>query len=102
MIQILKVTGESLSPFFQRGDYVVILKPPFFLRQLKAGDFVVFRHPGYGTLIKMIQSLSSDGEEIFVVGAHPESADSREFGPIPRRWLTGKVVIRISNPTFQL
>ena len=99
MIQILKVTGESLSPFFLRGDFVVILKIPFFLRKLKVGDFVVFRHPAYGTLIKRIESISPDGQEFFVVGTCSESVDSREFGPVPRRWLTGKVFVHISNPT---
>ncbi len=98
MIQVLKVTGESLSPLFLGGDFVVALKLPFFLNRLKEGDIIVFRHPGYGTLIKKIEGLSPDGEELFVVGTHPESADSRQFGPIPRRWVSGKVVIRIPNP----
>ncbi len=68
MIQILKVTGESLSPFFLEGDFVVVSKIPFVLRRIKAGDIVVFRHPVYGTMIKKVEKISPDGEEIFRVG----------------------------------
>jgi len=97
MIQILKVTGESLSPFFLEGDFVVVSKIPFVLRKIKAGDIVVFRHPGYGTMIKKVERISPDGEEIYVVGTHPESTDSRQFGPLQRRQLIGKVIWHIGR-----
>jgi nickel-type superoxide dismutase maturation protease len=95
MIQILKVTGESLSPLFLEGDFVVVSKIPFVLRKIKAGDIVVFRHPVYGTMIKKVEQISPDGEEILVLGTHPESTDSRQFGPLQRRQLVGKVVWHI-------
>lgn len=98
MIQIVKVTGESLSPFFRNGDYVIVIQIPCFLRRLKPGDVVVFRHPVYGRMIKRLERISQDGSELFVVGSHPESTDSRVFGPIPRRWATGKVIAHISRP----
>ena len=97
MIQILKVTGESLSPFFLEGDFVVVSKIPFVLRKIKAGDIVVFRHPVYGTMIKKVERISPDGEEIFVLGTHPESTDSRQFGPLSRRQLVGKVIWHIKK-----
>jgi nickel-type superoxide dismutase maturation protease len=97
MIQMLKVTGESLSPFFLEGDFVVVSKIPFVLRKIKAGDIVVFRHPGYGTMIKKVERISPDGEEIYVVGTHPESTDSRQFGPLQRRQLIGKVIWHIGR-----
>jgi nickel-type superoxide dismutase maturation protease len=97
MIQILKVTGESLSPLFLEGDFVVVSKIPFVLRKIKAGDIVVFQHPVYGTMIKKVEHISPDGAEIFVVGTHPESTDSRQFGPLRRRQLIGKVVWHIGK-----
>ena len=96
MFQILKVTGESLSPFFVQGDYVLVVKIPFVLRRLKPGDVVVFRHPAYGVMIKRLEHLSEDGEVLFVLGSHPDSNDSRSFGPVPRHWLIGKVIWRIT------
>lgn len=98
MLQILKVTGESLSPFFLQGDYVLVLKHPRFLRRLRPGDVVVFRHPAYGVMIKRLERLSEDGAELFVLGSHPESNDSRSFGMVPRHWVIGKVIWRIARP----
>jgi nickel-type superoxide dismutase maturation protease len=98
VLQLLRVTGESLSPFFVQGDYVLVTKLPFALERLKAGDIVVFRHPAYGVMIKRLERLSEDGQELYVLGAHPESTDSRSFGPVPRRWVTGKVIWRIASP----
>jgi nickel-type superoxide dismutase maturation protease len=97
MIQILKVTGESLSPVFLEGDFVVVSKIPFVLRKIKAGDIVVFQHPVYGTMIKKVEYISPNGEEIFVLGTHPESTDSRQFGPLQRRQLIGKVIWHIGK-----
>ena len=97
MFQLLKVTGESLSPFFVQGDYVLVTRLPSALRRIKPGDVVVFRHPAYGTLIKRLEHLSEDGQELFVLGSHPESNDSRKFGLIPRRWVVGKVLWRITR-----
>ena len=98
MISIMKVTGESLSPFFFQGDFVIVLHKGFFPGHLKTGDVVVFHHPVYGKLIKHVESIEKDGEALFVVGTHPESTDSRVFGTIPRRWLIGKVIFRVPGP----
>lgn len=97
MFQVLKVTGESLSPFFLHGDYVLVVKIAYVLRRLKAGDVVVFRHPVYGVMIKRLERLSTDGEELYVLGSHPDSNDSRRFGPVSHRWVIGKVVWRIAR-----
>ena len=101
MIRIMKVTGESLSPFFQQGDFVIVLDRRCLLGKVKAGDVVVFRHPIYGKLIKRIKDITPTEGELFVVGTHPESTDSRTFGLIPRRWLIGKVIFRIASSSVQ-
>jgi nickel-type superoxide dismutase maturation protease len=99
MLKVLKVTGDSLSPFFLEGDFVVVSKIPFFLRRPRPGDVVVFQHPDYGTLIKRLERLSPDGEQVYVVGEHPLSTDSRKFGPLPRRLLQGVVIWHIRKPS---
>jgi len=95
LIRILKVTENSLSPFFLEGDFVVVSKIPFFLRPLKSGDIVVFNQPSYGIMIKQVEHVSPDGEQLFVVGTHPFSTDSRQFGPIRKESVLGKVVWHI-------
>jgi len=94
MIHFIKVTGNSLSPRFREGDYVVIVTCPFF--EFKTGDTIVFRHPAHGLLIKKIKTVDSD--KIHVIGTHPHSVDSRRFGPIDRKDVLGKVVIHIKKP----
>ncbi len=94
MIRFIKVTGNSLSPEFQGGDYVMVITCPFFA--FKTGDTIVFRHPAYGLLIKKIKTVESD--KIQVIGNHPDSVDSRQFGPIGRKDILGKVVWRFKKP----
>lgn len=99
MIQIIRVTGSSLSPDFQEGDFVVIVKIPFLLhlKRIKPGDVMVFNHPDYGVMMKRVQRISAADGEIFVLGTHPSSVDSRQFGPIRQGNLIGKVIWHISR-----
>ena len=98
MFKLVKITGDSLTPEYKPGDYVITTTLSFILRALKTGDIVVFKHPVYGTMVKRIQSIDIHAGELFVIGAHPQSTDSRTFGPIPKSWLTGKVLWHIPAP----
>lgn len=94
---MMKVTGHSLSPFFQAGDFVLIAGIPCLLRRIKAGDIVVFRQAEYGTLIKRVERITPDGQQIFVIGENLDSTDSRTFGPIRPDDLIGKVIWHIKD-----
>ena len=98
MFKLIKVTGASLSPDYLEGDYVLIVSSPFFLKQIRVGDTIVFRRPDYGTLIKRVLDVSPDQSAYFVVGTHPNSLDSRHFGPVSGRELYGKVIWHIKKP----
>jgi signal peptidase I len=94
MLRLLKISGDSLTPEFQEGDFVLVSKIPFFFSPASTGDIIAFRQPGYGLLIKRVQSIDRDGE-IQVIGSHPESIDSRIFGPIRQKNILGKVIWHI-------
>jgi signal peptidase I len=98
MIKVLKVSGHSLTPYYQEGDFVLIVKIPFFLDRLKSGDTVVFNHPVFGQMIKLVEHIEPQGELVFVSGTHTNSLDSHQLGPIPRTALLGKVIWRIKKP----
>ncbi len=98
MFRLLRVSGDSLTPEYREGDFVLITKIPFFLYPLKVGDIVAFRHPDYGTLIKKVATISAGGDEIFVIGTHEHSVDSRHFGTLQRADLMGKVIWHIRKP----
>lgn len=95
MIRILKVTGESLSPTIEEGDFVLVGTNSFFF-PLKMGDFVVFNHPQYGRMIKQVTGIQPDDNTLTVTGTHPRSVDSRQLGPIPMTRVTGKVLYHFS------
>jgi nickel-type superoxide dismutase maturation protease len=97
MLRLIKVTGSSLYPEYREGDYVMVVTIPFF--RLNKGDIVVFQQPGYGMMIKKIAGI--DGTGIHVLGSHPESVDSRRFGPIQRGDVLGKVIWHIHKPGDQ-
>jgi len=97
MLRVLKVSGDSLSPKYQEGDYVVIATCPFLLHRLKAGDTIIFQHKHYGTLIKRIMRFAEDGQ-IYVTGAHENSLDSRRIGPVRREAIRGKVIWHVPRP----
>ena len=100
MLQIIRITGDSLSPEYREGDFVLVVKIPFFLRDIRPGDLVVFRQIAYGRMIKYVDRLDAHGELLYVRGSHPDSTDRRQFGPVPRGDLIGKVIwhIRQNKP----
>ncbi len=99
MFRIIKVTGDSLSPVYNDGDFVLIVKIPIFLINIRVGDIVVFKHPIYGQLIKKVHLVSDQEDKIFVVGFHENSVDSRQFGAISKKEILGKVIWHIKKPT---
>ena len=98
MIRIVKVAGESLSPLFHEGDYVLITTIPFVVNKIKAGDMIVFQHPSYGTLIKQVEWANREDGTLSVTGINPKSVDSRRFGPIRSQDVIGKVIWHIPRP----
>ena len=97
MLHLLKVTGDSLAPEYQGGDFVLISKIPFLFSSPARGDVIAFHQPGYGLLIKRIREITSDGL-LEVAGSHPDSVDSRVFGTVRQSDLLGKVIWHIRKP----
>ena len=75
----MKVRGESLAPEFNAGDFVLVVKSSAYLKHIKKGDVIVFHQPNYGVMIKKVDSISSDKNEIFVKGTHKDSIDSKKI-----------------------
>ena len=100
MIKIIKVTGNSLSPFFFPGDYVITYLTPWTIKKLQSGDTIVFNHLDLGTLIKKITSINFRQQWVTVSGTHPDSIDPELIGPVRFQDVIGKVIFHINNPRF--
>lgn len=95
MLRLLRIRGSSLWPDFHEGDYVLAAGVPFPARRIKPGDVIVFRQPGYGSLIKRVRHVLADGKAYDVRGTQIVSSDSRNFGPVPLERVSGKVIWHI-------
>jgi signal peptidase I len=96
ILSIFKIRGTSLAPEFRDGDFVLASRLPIWFRRLRIGDVVVFRQPGYGTLIKRVAELTPCGH-LMVQGDDVESVDSRAFGPVRPSDVRGRVVWHIKG-----
>jgi nickel-type superoxide dismutase maturation protease len=92
MIRFFRVKGESMLPLLAEGDLVLAADWYWLVGAPRPGDRVVFRHPDYGTLVKLVDEVRADKGQLTVRGTRPVSLDSQEFGPIPFDALLGKVI----------
>ncbi len=98
MLKIIKVTGNSLSPFFLPGDYVIVRTNRSITQAVKPGATVVFEHPKYGQLIKRVLTNNPASKTLNVIGIHENSISSHKLGPIPYSDILGKVILHIKKP----
>ncbi len=94
MLRFFKIRGDSLAPEFSQGDFVLVSKIPFLLAPPARGEVIAFHQPGYGLLIKRIESITPEGG-LNVTGVNPDSIDSRTFGPVRQEAVVGKVIWHI-------
>jgi signal peptidase I len=93
-----RVSGNSMSPEYNEGDFVLITRFPLWFHRLSINDVIVFRYEIHGLLIKKIQNTLPNGD-VFVVGTQVDSLDSRKIGYIPKSAVNGKVIWHIRKPT---
>jgi len=98
MLKIIKVAGNSLSPFFLSGDYVLVSTYRQSFKRLQIGDSVIFNHPKFGRLIKLIRTNNPVSKILEVRGIDPDSISSQTLGPIPYSTLIGKVIFHFKQP----
>lgn len=104
---VIQVTGASMLPTLHEGQRLLCDRRPD-VDSLERGDLVVVADddPTHGLAVKRLAGLPGDPFDIAGhVGAIPPSAcavmsdnlavtggDSRTFGPLPMRFLVGRVI----------
>ena len=81
-----------MLPLLAEGDLVLAVDWYWLVGRPRSGDRVVFLHPHYGILVKLVDEIYPADSQLTVRGTRPVSLDSQEFGPIPFAALLGKVV----------
>lgn len=99
MLKFVKISEDSLLPEYREGDFVLIAKIPLCFDSVRRGDVVVFRHPLHGMMIKKVSHVAGRGSQIYVMGTHKNSIDSRQFGAVGKDAILGKVIWHIGRPT---
>jgi nickel-type superoxide dismutase maturation protease len=87
----VRVTGDSMLPGFRPGDRL-LLGPPWWARPGQVVAVIDPREPAR-LLVKRVHAI--DRWVIEVRGDNgAASTDSRQFGPLPRSSLVGRVIYR--------
>lgn len=94
MFKLVKVTGNSMSPTLEDGDYVLVKKPRR-QRKLTLGLIYVINHSELGRIIKRLGDMKHD--RCFFIGDNPSSTPSTIIGAVERSRVTGQVIFVIGK-----
>ncbi len=90
-LRIIRIADRSMEPAIKDGSFVLAAVSFF---RIRAGDVVLLRHPSKNMLI-IKRVLKMSGGMVWVEGDNKEkSSDSRKFGWVDSRNITGKVLMR--------
>lgn len=90
-----RVEGESMAPALSPGERVFVHKTAYRRHDPEPGDLVVLRDPRDHERLLLKRIDARDGEGWLVLGDNAAaSTDSRDFGPVARELIIGKVWFR--------
>lgn len=104
------VSGLSMAPTFDDGEYLIIDELSYLFRRPERGEVVVFRYPLDQSkfFIKRVSGLPGETvatnngpyrlgpDEYFVLGDNREmSLDSRVWGPVSEKLIRGRAFLRL-------
>lgn len=114
----VRIVGVSMEPALNSGDRVFVSRAAGFVSEYRRGDLVmvrVYHDAGNRYIIKRIAAVPGDilvidDEQIelypnyyFLIGDnYAFSTDSRDFGPLHRSQLRGRVLFRFMGGNFNI
>jgi len=90
MLRLVKVTGQSMSPTLEDGDYVLTKKP----RLYRAGLIYVINHSELGRIIKRLQDTKHN-KCLFIGDNSKASTPSSLIGAVEKDRVVGQVILII-------
>ncbi len=92
MLKIIKITGDSMLNKYKNGDFVLILKSPFFKYLLKEEKDVVFKKEPYGIMIKSISKINKKNKTLDLKGLNKKSISKELLKNVPYKNILGIVI----------
>ena len=91
-----RIEGESMTPALSAGERVFVNKAAYLFSRPRPGDLVVVRDPRQPErlLLKRIDREAGPRGWLVLGDNAPGSTDSRQFGPVGRELIVGKVWFR--------
>ena len=86
-----------MEPVYCEGDYLLVNRLGFLFRRPREGEIVVARVGlGGGGVLKRVAWVKD--ERVFLLGDNRgRSVDSRMYGSVPLKWVTGRVWKKIGK-----
>ena len=95
MIRRFKIADRSMLPNFKEGDFILAEKFSYLFSKPKENDVIVLKHPHNSKFLLKRISKAINGA-VFVEGDNKtESEDSRQFGPVSKSHVVGKVLMHV-------
>jgi signal peptidase I len=89
------VSGDSMAPTLRSGDRVLVDLWSYRSRTPATGEPVLLQGPGGVLMVKRVATADPPPGFLHVLGDNPGmSVDSRQFGPIPREAVRGRILFR--------
>lgn len=88
------IKGHSMEPFIGQNDTVLVSSIPYFFKDPKVKDIIVFRKKSDKYFIKRITKIKNG--KYFVRGDNKkDSLDSRKLGLVQRSQIIAKFIYKI-------
>jgi len=97
MFKIIKVEGESMSPVYNDGDYVLTIRFPLLLRRIKVSSVLVFKSKGHGVLIKKVSQIDPERRVFFFTGLNKKSLTTEQIGAVGEKDIIGSVIFHFKK-----
>lgn len=104
------VSGASMEPTFNNGNYLIIDELSYHLRKPKKNEVVVFRYPNDPSKFFIKRIAGAPGETVTIQGRETTlgedeyyvlgdnkgaSSDSRIWGPVREKFIVGRALARL-------